>query len=67
MTTRKRASELQGEAHSVALDEVRQELRDRLAAAAEGRDDLRAGLPVKSTARYILFVIINNGREKLSD
>ena len=37
----KRASELHGEAHKAARDQVPQEVLDRPAAAADRRDDLR--------------------------
>jgi hypothetical protein len=46
----KRSSELHGEAHKIARDELPQELLNRLAAAAEGRYDLRVGPPEKSAA-----------------
>jgi hypothetical protein len=46
----KRSSELHGEAHKIARDELPQELHNRLAAAAEGRYDLRVGPPEKSAA-----------------
>jgi len=62
----KRASELHGEAHKAARDQVPQEVLDRLRAAAEGRDDLRVRTAGEIAGAWMSSPATHQGHELIA-
>ncbi len=62
----KRASELHGEAHKAARDQVPPEILDRLAEVAEGRDDLRIRTAGEIAGAWMASPATHQGHELIA-